>query len=63
MKAEIHPEYQAPQVRCACGNEFTTRSTTSEIRVARPSSATCNLRALSPTSPTACTGCVTAAMA
>ena len=33
MKAEIHPEYIQAQVRCACGNEFTTRSTKSEIRV------------------------------
>lgn len=33
MKAEIHPEYNAAQVRCACGNEFTTRSTKTEIRV------------------------------
>ena len=33
MKAETHPEYQAAHVRCACGNEFTTRSTASEIRV------------------------------
>jgi large subunit ribosomal protein L31 len=33
MKAEIHPEYVATQVRCACGNEFTTRSTQEEIRV------------------------------
>jgi len=33
MKAEIHPEYQPVTVHCACGNEFETRSTTSEIRV------------------------------
>jgi large subunit ribosomal protein L31 len=33
MKPEIHPEYLDAHVRCACGNEFTTRSTQSEIRV------------------------------
>lgn len=33
MKADIHPEYVMTTVRCSCGNEFTTRSTQSEIRV------------------------------
>ena len=33
MKPEIHPQYQAATVHCACGNEFVTRSTASEIRV------------------------------
>ncbi len=33
MKPEIHPEYQAAKVHCACGNEFETRSTLAEIRV------------------------------
>ena len=33
MKADIHPEYMATSVRCACGNEFATRSTVPEIRV------------------------------
>jgi large subunit ribosomal protein L31 len=33
MKPDIHPEYQAASVRCACGFEFTTRSTKPEIRV------------------------------
>ncbi|QBI21936.1 50S ribosomal protein L31 [Egibacter rhizosphaerae] len=33
MKSEIHPEYVTASVRCSCGNEFTTRSTQSEIRV------------------------------
>ncbi|MBA2523934.1 MAG: 50S ribosomal protein L31 [Solirubrobacterales bacterium] len=33
MKAEIHPEYVNAHVHCACGNEFQTRSTQSEIRV------------------------------
>jgi large subunit ribosomal protein L31 len=33
MKPETHPEYQSCSVRCACGNEFTTRSTVAEIRV------------------------------
>ena len=33
MKTEIHPEYVMTHVHCSCGNEFTTRSTKSEIRV------------------------------
>ena len=33
MKAQIHPEIHIAQVHCACGNEFTTRSTLPEIRV------------------------------
>lgn len=33
MKAEIHPGYQQVMVHCACGSEFPTRSTKSEIRV------------------------------
>ena len=27
MKADIHPNYVVTQVRCSCGNTFTTRST------------------------------------
>lgn len=27
MKSEIHPQYIDTQVRCSCGNSFTTRST------------------------------------
>ncbi|MBX3745454.1 MAG: 50S ribosomal protein L31 [Verrucomicrobiae bacterium] len=27
MKAEIHPRYEAVDIRCACGNVITTRST------------------------------------
>ena len=27
MKAGIHPEYNVVKVRCACGEEFETRST------------------------------------
>ena len=27
MKAKIHPRYQTCSVHCACGHEFTTRST------------------------------------
>lgn len=30
MKPEIHPNYQAVQVTCSCGNEFVTRSTLSD---------------------------------
>ncbi len=33
MKADIHPDYMLATVRCSCGNEFTTRSTSPEIRV------------------------------
>lgn len=33
MKQEIHPEYMTCEVRCACGNQFTTRSTVSQIHV------------------------------
>ena len=33
MKTEIHPEYGLSHVRCACGNEFETRSTKPEIHV------------------------------
>jgi len=27
MKADIHPQYVETQVKCTCGNSFTTRST------------------------------------
>jgi len=33
MKAGIHPEYNEVEVRCACGNTFTTRSTKDELRL------------------------------
>jgi large subunit ribosomal protein L31 len=33
MKQGIHPEYQEVEVRCACGNSFTTRSTKAELRL------------------------------
>ncbi|MDD2206535.1 MAG: 50S ribosomal protein L31 [Aminobacterium sp.] len=33
MKKGIHPDYKECVVTCACGNTFTTRSTSSEIRV------------------------------
>ena len=33
MKNGIHPDYSDAHVRCTCGNEFTTRSTQSEIHV------------------------------
>ncbi len=33
MRPDIHPEYQMANVHCACGNEFVTRSTKSEIRI------------------------------
>ena len=33
MKQGIHPEYVECNVRCSCGNTWTTRSTKSEMRV------------------------------
>lgn len=33
MKQGIHPAYETAVVKCACGNEFETRSTKKEIRV------------------------------
>ena len=33
MKKNIHPELHDVQVQCTCGNEFKTRSTSSEIKV------------------------------
>ena len=33
MKSGIHPEYHEVEVRCACGNTFTTHSTKKEIRL------------------------------
>ena len=31
MKTDIHPEYAAATVKCACGNTFETRSTIADI--------------------------------
>ena len=33
MKPDIHPEYMESTVHCSCGETFTTRSTTPEIKV------------------------------
>jgi large subunit ribosomal protein L31 len=33
VKADIHPQYQACKVTCACGNKFETRSVKKEIHV------------------------------
>jgi large subunit ribosomal protein L31 len=33
MQPEIHPKYMESKVICACGNEFSTRSTLSVIKV------------------------------
>ena len=33
MKADIHPKYQAAEIRCACGNVIKTRSTKATIIV------------------------------
>ncbi|MDR0220723.1 MAG: 50S ribosomal protein L31 [Lachnospiraceae bacterium] len=33
MKENLHPEYKQVNVKCHCGNTFTTGSTKNEIRV------------------------------
>ena len=33
MKTKTHPKYQTCTARCACGNEFVTRSTLATIHV------------------------------
>src|SRR3954462_5323885 len=33
MKTDIHPEYIETNVRCSCGNTFTTRSTKPDLHV------------------------------
>jgi large subunit ribosomal protein L31 len=33
MKENVHPNYIASKVTCACGNKFDTRSVLSEIHV------------------------------
>ncbi|HKS04835.1 MAG TPA: 50S ribosomal protein L31 [Gemmatimonadaceae bacterium] len=33
MKTDIHPLYALAHVKCACGNEFHTRSTRAEIHL------------------------------
>ncbi|MEO7192811.1 MAG: 50S ribosomal protein L31 [Vicinamibacterales bacterium] len=33
MKPGIHPKYQETDVRCACGNTFTTRSTKPDLHL------------------------------
>lgn len=33
MKESIHPQYVTAKVSCACGHQFETRSTRSEIRL------------------------------
>jgi large subunit ribosomal protein L31 len=33
MKSDIHPKYEVATVHCACGNNFQTRSTQSDIHV------------------------------
>ena len=32
MKTDTHPKYELATARCSCGNTFTTRSTTGELR-------------------------------
>lgn len=33
MKPGIHPEYNSTVIKCACGNEISTGSTKSDIKV------------------------------
>jgi large subunit ribosomal protein L31 len=33
MKSGIHPNYAETKIRCACGNEIETRSTSKDIHV------------------------------
>jgi large subunit ribosomal protein L31 len=33
MKKDIHPQYKAAKITCACGNVIETRSTTETIQV------------------------------
>lgn len=33
MKQDIHPEYVESQIRCSCGNSWTTRSTSPEMQI------------------------------
>ncbi len=33
MREKIHPKYRQLEVRCACGNKFSTSSTVKEIAV------------------------------
>jgi large subunit ribosomal protein L31 len=33
MKQGLHPQYVEAQVRCTCGNAFTTRSTKADLHV------------------------------
>lgn len=33
MKERIHPRYVRATIRCACGNEFTTRSTVGDMNI------------------------------
>ncbi|HMB19642.1 MAG: 50S ribosomal protein L31 [Spirochaetota bacterium] len=33
MKKDIHPEYSETTIKCACGNEIKTRSTSKDLHV------------------------------
>jgi len=33
MKKDIHPEYVVAKVKCACGNEFETRTNKEELSI------------------------------
>ena len=33
MRDKIHPQYNMATIRCACGNEFVTRSTVGDMKI------------------------------
>ena len=33
MRDQIHPQYNMATIRCACGNEFVTRSTVGDMNI------------------------------
>lgn len=33
MQKDIHPDFHETQVKCTCGNEFTTRSTVEKLNI------------------------------
>lgn len=33
MKAKIHPKYEETEIKCACGNKITTKSTMENLRI------------------------------
>ncbi len=33
MKKDIHPKYHETEIRCGCGNKFTTRTTMKKMKI------------------------------